>query len=243
MLNPNSPVPLYHQLAEIILGRIRSGEYPSGSRIPSEYSFAGEYGIGRPTVRQATDLLVRKRMVVRKRGSGTFVLEKQDEIDLFSLGGTISAFKKKGIPVTSRIIEKTSLQFVEGDDENPFSGRKSYFLSRLTLAEGQPVLIEDIYLQHELFSGIDRIDLSDRSLSRVVYENYYMRPIGGKQTFKTGNLSGKRVADLNVPAHMPILMVRRFLDFQGAENAIYSEIFCRTDRFVFSQELKGIEDG
>ncbi|MBW2575327.1 MAG: GntR family transcriptional regulator, partial [Deltaproteobacteria bacterium] len=70
MLNSKSPIPLYRQLADILLIKIRSGEYTSGSRIPSENSLSASYGIGRPTARQATDLLVRKRILVRKRGSG-----------------------------------------------------------------------------------------------------------------------------------------------------------------------------
>ena len=56
MLNPNSPIPLYHQLAEILQNRIRSGVYPPGEMIPSEIGLAKQYGIGRPTVRQAMEL-------------------------------------------------------------------------------------------------------------------------------------------------------------------------------------------
>ena len=55
MLNPDSPVPLYHQLAEVLLDKIRAGDYPAGSRIPSEHQLAATYGIGRPTARQAVD--------------------------------------------------------------------------------------------------------------------------------------------------------------------------------------------
>ena len=68
MLNTESPLPLYHQLAEILTAEIRSGEYPPGSRIPAEMGLAQTYGIGRPTVRQAVDLLVRKGLVKRRRG-------------------------------------------------------------------------------------------------------------------------------------------------------------------------------
>ena len=123
MLNSRSPIPLYHQLADIILAKIRSGEYPPGSRIPSENSLASRYSIGRPTARQATDLLVRKRILIRRRGSGTFVCEKQKEVDLFSLAGTISSFHKKGISITTRILHKTRLKLIEDDPENPFANK------------------------------------------------------------------------------------------------------------------------
>ncbi len=67
MLNHTSPIPLYHQLADILQERIRSGQYSPGQMIPSETGLAKEYGIGRPTVRQAMDTLVKKGLIQRKR--------------------------------------------------------------------------------------------------------------------------------------------------------------------------------
>ena len=242
MLNSQSPIPLYHQLADIILAKIRSGEYPAGSRIPSENSLAATYGIGRPTARQATDLLVRKRMLVRKRGSGTFVRERQKEVDLFSLAGTISSFHKKGISVSTQIIENICLGIIENDPENPFSGKEAYFYSRLSRVQDMPVLIEDIYMHAILFSGMERFNLQDQSLSQIAGEQYYMRPTGGKQNFRIGYLAGEKAQFLDVSSDTPILAVKRFLHFEQAENAIYSELFCRTDQFVFSQTIGGISD-
>lgn len=242
MLNPDSPIPLYRQLADILLAKIRSGEYPAGSRIPSEHRLSGVYAIGRPTARQATDLLVRKRMLIRKRGSGTFVSEKQKEVDLFSLAGTISSFSRKGISVSTHLLKKTRLQTIGDDPENPFAKKTAFYLSRLSQVDKIPVVIEDIYLHPELFSGIDRIDLSGQSLSRVVAENYYMRPTGGKQNFRIGFLAGGKASSLAVSPETPILTVKRYLHFTQSKNAIYSELYCRTDQFVFSQTIGGISD-
>lgn len=242
MLNPQSPVPLYHQLADILLNRIRSEEYPPGSKIPSENALAATYGIGRPTARQAIDLLVKKRTVIRKRGSGTYVRSREKEVDLFSLAGTTSAFSSSGLTVSTHILEKTRLQRTGEDPENPFAGEEAYFFSRLTRVEGKPVLIEDIYLHRELFSGIDGVDLSGRSLSRVVDEVYFMRPAGGKQNFRIGYPAKEKARGLGLKETEPVLEVKRFLNFPMADNAIYSELYCRTDRFVFSQVIGGIPD-
>ncbi len=242
MLNPESPVPLYHQLADIILARIRAGEYPPGFRIPSENSLAAAYGIGRPTARQATDLLIRKHLLIRKRGAGTFVRAEKKEIDLFSLAGTIASFREKGISVHTDILQETRLRDIEEEQENPFSGQKAYFLSRVSKVDEIPVLLEDIYLHPALFSGIDRIDLAGLSLSQVVDEHYYMRPSGGHQNFRIGYLDRKRAVTLAVSLTIPVLMVKRFIHFKQADNAIYSELYCRTDQFVFSQTLGGLTD-
>lgn len=121
MLNHQSPVPLYHQLAEILTAKISRGEYTVGSRIPSEHQLAAEYGIGRPTARQATDVLVRKRALVRKRGSGTFVLGRTEEVDLFSLAGTSASFQAKGIRVSTKMLKKVALQKKAGGDRRTLS--------------------------------------------------------------------------------------------------------------------------
>jgi GntR family transcriptional regulator len=242
MLNPQSPIPLYHQLSEIILAKIRSGEYPPGFRIPSEPGLAATYGIGRPTVRQAIDVLVRKRFLLRRRGSGTYVRPEPEDVDLFSLAGTMSAFQRKGISAFSRILENTRLQSVHADPENPFSDREAFFFSRLSLVEDVPVLLEEIYMQRELFPGIDEFDLLGRSLSQIVDERYHMRPSGGRQSFRIGYVDGERARHLDVSSSTPILLVKRFLTFPGAENAIYSELYCRTDQFVFSQTIGALPE-
>jgi GntR family transcriptional regulator len=242
MLNSESPVPLYHQLADIILAKIRSGEYQPGSRIPSEHNLAAEYGIGRPTARQATDLLVRKRMLQRKRGSGTFVQPDKQEVDLLSLAGTISSFQQKGITIQTQILQKTRMRSIETGSESPFSGKKAYLFSRLSSVEETPVLIEHIHLHPELFEGIDRFDQPDLSISQIVEDHYYMRPINGKQNFRIGLLTGKTAKHLAVSKETPVLKVTRFLNFKQAPNAIYSEILCRTDQFVFSQTIGGFSN-
>ena len=234
MLNIKSPLPLYRQLADILLAKIRSGAYPSGSRIPSENSLAARYGIGRPTVRQATDLLVRKGFLLRKRGSGTFVREQRKALDLFSLAGTTSAFHQKGISVTTHILKKIRQKSLGQNPENPFSNQRAYFFSRLSKVEEIPVLIEDFYLHETIFAGIEQMDLSRRSLAQIVEEQYYMQPTGGIQNFSIGHLTGKKAKYLEVKADTPILVVKRFLHFYSAKNAIYSELYCRTDQFVFS---------
>jgi GntR family transcriptional regulator len=242
MLNPHSPIPLYRQLADLILSKIRSGEYPPGSRIPSEHSLADQYRIGRPTARQATDWLVRKRILHRRRGSGTYVRGAREEIDLFSLAGTLSAFQKKGIFVSSQILQRTRLVDVASNAENPFSGRKAFFLSRLSRVEQAPVLLEDIYLLPELFPGIEQVDLEGRSLSLIVDELYYLSPTGGKQNFRIGYLTGDRAEALDVSPSTPILLVKRFLHFAPAPNAVFAELYCRTDQFVFSQTIGGVTE-
>ena len=238
-LNPGSPLPLYHQLADWLLARIRSGEYPPGSRIPSEPALARRFGIGRPTVRQATDLLVRRRCLERRRGSGTWVIAPPERVDLFSLAGTLASFERAEVAVRTALLKRPRRVHVEPDPENPFAGREAWFVSRVSRAAGQPVLLEDIHLDPERFPDLDRHSLATRSLSRLVDEQYHLRPTSAEQTFRVVRAGARRAGPLDCASSQPLLLVKRTLHFPGTPAAIFAELACRTDRFVFCQTLAG----
>jgi GntR family transcriptional regulator len=237
-LNPHSPLPLYHQLADLLLEGIRSGRYRPGSRIPSETALARRFRIGRPTVRQATDLLVRRRRLQRRRGSGTYVAEPPERVDLFSLAGTLASFERGGVPVRSSLVQRARRVRIAPDAENPFSGSEAWFLSRLSRVHGEPVLLEDLYLDVDRFPGLDRHSLAGRSLSRLVEEQYHLRPESADQNFRVAAAGPRRGGLLGCSRRTPILLVKRTLHFPGARDALYAELACRTERLVFSQTLE-----
>ena len=240
MLNPQSPTPLYHQLAEELSGRIRNGEFPPGSRIPSEHQLAADFALGRPTVRQAIELLARRGLVAKRRGSGTYVCEPQREVALFSLDGTGAAFRDKGLELETGLLAPVRLVRVAGESDNPFQGDTAYYLSRLVKVEGGPVLLEDIYLHGELFAGIERLDLQGASLSAIAEERFHLRPTGGRQYFRIEYPDGEQAQLLDLDAHVPVLRVDRYLNFQQSDNGFFSRLYCRTDRFLFSQNIGGL---
>lgn len=236
-LNPESPLPLYHQLADWLLERIRAGEFPAGARIPSEPELSRRFGIGRPTVRQATDLLVRRRCLERRRGSGTFVIEPPERVDLFSLAGTLASFERGGVAARTRLVQRPHRVHVDPDPENPFSGRDAWHLERLSRVDGEPVLLENLYLDPDRFPGLDRHSLAGRSLSQLVDEVYHLRPESADQTFRVASAGAVRSRRLECPTREPLLLVRRTLHFPDSPAAIHAELACRTQRLVFSQTL------
>ena len=65
--------PLYLELYLQLKARIESGEYPEGSRLPSEKLLAEESGVSRITTKHALDQLVSEGYIKRYAGKGTFV--------------------------------------------------------------------------------------------------------------------------------------------------------------------------
>jgi GntR family transcriptional regulator len=244
MLNRHSPLPLYHQLAESLLAAIRSGTWAEGEKIPSENALAAEHGIGRPTVRQAVDSLVRQGVLVRRRGAGTFVAPRREAVDLFSLSGTMQSFRDTGRAPQMRVLAGPVLRAVDnggpGDLANPFAGGRAVVFSRLSRMDDAPVLVEDIYLDPALFPGMEELDLTDASLSRVAEERYGLVPTAGEQHFRIAYPDARLARLLGLGRTTPILAVGRYLDFSRAARGVFSSLYCRTDRFVFTQKIGGL---
>ncbi|MFE3149711.1 GntR family transcriptional regulator [Streptomyces sp. NPDC059218] len=73
MPNHRRTSPRYLQLARLIQERIDAGEFPAGSRLPSEPEMCAEFGVNRLTVREAVAELERAAAIEIRRGVGTFV--------------------------------------------------------------------------------------------------------------------------------------------------------------------------
>ncbi len=87
--------PAYAQLASLIKQKIASGEYPPGSKIPSEASIGHSHGVAVMTVRQAIHVLTRQGLLRRVHGSGTFVCGPDWTRASFNMRGLIELLEDK----------------------------------------------------------------------------------------------------------------------------------------------------
>ncbi|MBF6346839.1 FadR family transcriptional regulator [Nocardia cyriacigeorgica] len=85
--------PLAEQAAELLLARIRGGEWPLGHRLPGETTLAAQLGVGRSTVREAIRELAGKGVLASRQGAGVFVtaLDVSEEWDIVLRHATIAS--------------------------------------------------------------------------------------------------------------------------------------------------------
>jgi DNA-binding transcriptional MocR family regulator len=74
VLYPESPVPLYVQLAAAIRRRVARWELQEGALLPSELTFAEMHSLSRETVNRAYRLLREAGVIKAKRGVGWFLV-------------------------------------------------------------------------------------------------------------------------------------------------------------------------
>lgn len=72
----NSPIPLHRQIMEHIRDLIAGGEWPVGTRIPSQRELAVRFGVNRSTVVAALDELIAAGLLQGSRGGGTRVVNR-----------------------------------------------------------------------------------------------------------------------------------------------------------------------
>lgn len=66
----------YRQIADDLADRIRSGEHPPGSQLPTYTQVAALYGVSKATAYRAVSLLVDRGLAVGSQGRGVFVVEE-----------------------------------------------------------------------------------------------------------------------------------------------------------------------
>jgi GntR family transcriptional regulator len=164
-LERNSPVPLYYQLAQSIEHAINTGALAPGDRLENELSLTSRLGLSRPTARQAIQELVKKGLLVRKRGVGTQVVRSRFRRNeaLSSLNDDIA---KAGQVPTTRLLE-FSIDALNQDirdaiDAAGISDTEFIKIRRLRLADDVPLAILTNYLPARY--EITEADMQSKSL-------------------------------------------------------------------------------
>jgi DNA-binding FadR family transcriptional regulator len=108
--------------AEQVVEAIQRGDYPVGSKLPSEFELAEQMGVSRPSIREALSALQAMSIIESRPGSGNYVLrspsssEEDDTVHLIeSEAGCLEVMEARGVlepPVAALIAEKAEAETV-----------------------------------------------------------------------------------------------------------------------------------
>jgi DNA-binding FadR family transcriptional regulator len=100
-------------VADKICKVIQERKLTVGDKIPSEFELAKLFHVGRGTIREAEKLLISKNILEIRRGTGTFVSEKQGVVDdPFGFHYTEDKTKLIADLVTIRVILEPDIAFL-----------------------------------------------------------------------------------------------------------------------------------
>jgi GntR family transcriptional repressor for pyruvate dehydrogenase complex len=90
---------LSSQIAEQIRSAILAGEYTPGDKLPSERELAVIFGVSRPSVREALNMLASAGLIVSHQGGGTIVLSLLETTEINPFFELIRIEKERALDV------------------------------------------------------------------------------------------------------------------------------------------------
>ncbi|MFC7840561.1 GntR family transcriptional regulator [Streptomyces sp. NPDC057382] len=96
--------PKYVRLAQTIQRRIEDGTYPPGTRVPSENQLVQSFGMSRPTVVRALELLKRDGWLESRQGYGTIVRDRPEVVEQKDRRGR-EALQRDESQTSGRLVE------------------------------------------------------------------------------------------------------------------------------------------
>ncbi|MDP9862736.1 MULTISPECIES: GntR family transcriptional regulator [Streptosporangium] len=237
-IDPDSPVPKYFQLREILLDLIENNELAIGMAIPSERELCQRFGLSRMTVRQAVDHLVSEGRLQRVAGKGTFVARPKIEMAL-RLTSFSDEMRARGMEPGSRDLDRrvvrASAHLARELGIQP--GDEVHFIERLRTAADEPMCIERAHIPVSLAPDLDTHDLTGRSLYALLETRYGLVLDAGELTID-GGIADPGDADLlKLPRGGAVLLLQR-RSFAGGVCAELGVSTYRADRYQLRTVLE-----
>jgi GntR family transcriptional regulator len=212
LIDRESALPFYFQLAEVLEREIRNGRWDRGARLASEPELCEYYGLSRTTVRQALARLEQRGLIERRKGHGTFVesvppslwlLQSsegffQDEVDRLGRTVTSNVLRAKRGPLPS---------WACGALEVP-PGSQGATMERLRSVDG---LVALYVVNHVVADAADAALAPgdpNESLYRRLRDRAGLEPHGGRRTLEAIAAEPRVARLLELPEGAPVAFIQ-----------------------------------
>jgi len=232
-MSPVKNIPQYKKLYEILRKHISDGIYREGDLLPSENELCRIYGMTRPTVRQSLAALANDGFIKKHQGKGSIVHLLPREIGILSVSGTTSAVGDRNLK--TKIIVKPVLIPWEKNFMFPLSDLEKesgcIYMERLRLLDGVPIFFDISYIANINLPRITSRQFENRSLFKILRDNYNLEIKGGEQRIKAIPATGRISSLLNLKKGEPVLHLERKMETSTPLLFLYSSIFCNTEKY------------
>jgi GntR family transcriptional regulator len=228
--------PRYLEIADY-LRRLIAASRP-GDRLPSEAELCERFGVSRMTVRQAVQLLANERLLVRRRGEGTFTAPRVVARLLGSPLSFTESMRRRGLRASSRMLHSG---WIDPSPEDRAAlhlpvGSRAIVVERLRLADDQPMAIERV-VAPPTCAGILEEDLAGGSLHDA------FERLGRIPTRAQARVSARPASDierrlLGLDPDGVVLSERRTIDDQDGVPIEHTETLYVAERYEFEAVLQ-----
>ncbi|MGN8895696.1 GntR family transcriptional regulator [Flavonifractor sp. HCP28S3_F3] len=226
--------PLYLQLREVIRNKIENGDYPPGTKIPSENALAEQYGIHRLSVRSAISALVYEGLLKPIQGKGVFVASEKDERDLETVGGFKQTMQNLNRTPSTKLLTKAlrpaGPYYAQLLDITP--EEELFYIKRVCYSDEEPYSLEEVYIPRSIIHTIPQVDLKLFSLYDV-YQLYNIRITRVEQSLEMSWLNPGDARLLDLDSSLAVLKFQGISRDQADRIVEYARTYTRADRCTF----------
>ena len=242
-MDRSSPLPLYVQLENALLKRIRAQGLKPGDRLPTEAEIQSEYSVSRATIRVSLNRMVANGHVERVQGLGSFVARPrpmhQSMLNSFTDNMLAQGFRPQRRLLRSETVQpddevRSALRLPHGECQH---------VERLLLADSQPIALARTWLPVDSLAG--RLDLFtadtlDSSSLYTLLEGPEIEIVldHGVETVRAALVDAVEAALLGCPVGSPTLVVRRTSFTPSGRPVEWSVMTFVADRYEYHVELK-----
>jgi GntR family transcriptional regulator len=235
-LNRDGPIPLYHQIKQLFVEYIASGELQPGDQIPSEHTLEDDLLVSRSTIRRAMSELEHEGYIYRQRGRPTIVSARPIYHGMTAIAGFSDDMRSQGCKPWSKVLGVSiiladaqlaqSLKIAEGDEV--------VTAQRLRLADGQPVCLERPNLPLARAGAISPRDIEgEKSLYDYLRNRLGIRLASVEEVVEVVPTDEKTAELLEISPTSPVVRLQRTVYDDKNECVEYALSLWRTDRFRY----------
>jgi GntR family transcriptional regulator len=204
--------PLYQQIKSLILRSLEEGEWKPGDVIPSEQELATRFKVSQGTVRKAIDELAADNLLVRRQGKGTFVATHAERHIQYRFL-RLQSDSNEAV-ASQRTIVECKRQRASAEVARLLgirTGDTVVCVRRVLKFQGQPVILEDIWLPGTPFKGLS---LEGLAAEQGPMYAFFEREFGVRMVRATEKIKAIAATEetgllLNLQPGHPLLSVER----------------------------------
>lgn len=238
MINKQSPLPIYHQIEEMIKTQISRGELSDNETIPSEREYAERFEISRMTVRHALNNLVREGYLYRQKGKGTFISPRKIEQPLQGLTSFTEDMLKRGYKPGNKLLSfQKMLATQEVASKLDITTEDLVFeIERIRLADDTPMAIEKTYVPVSIAPNLNELIIKKSIYDYIENELHYTIQ-NATQQIEAAIARESETSLLHIKNGDPVLMISRISHLQSGLPFEYVKSIYRGDRYTFVHNM------
>lgn len=238
-IQKDSPLPLYYQIKQALLGAIQQGNMAPGTVLPGEQELCQYYGVSRPTVRQAMQELTAEGYLERHKGKGTFVAHpKINDRFLNKLQGYNEEMIQKGLLPSTKVLRFERVRRPDIARKLSLAPEEELFcLERVRFANNEPMVYVETYFPSRQFASLSTVDFTRESLYAAMLSRCDVQVSRARREIEAVVANAREIALLGLP-HISAVCLVKSVAYDETNTAVeYSIARYRGDRTKFSVEL------